>query len=108
MTPSIALLHPDLTHAVVGLRRAADQLERRREQTEQRVDDLLDGGWSGAAASSYREGWAEWRAGCAEVIGALSTMADLVVAAGADLDAADVSSRDAHGVVSGRLAERLG
>lgn len=108
MTPTtVALSHPDLTQAVVGLRRAADQLERRRATTEHQVDVLLDGGWSGAAAASYREGWEDWRTGCAEVIGALSTMADLVDTARADLDAADVSSRDAHGAVSARLAERL-
>ena len=105
---TITMSHPDLAQAVVGLRRAADHLERRRGQAERQVDTLLDGGWSGAAASSYLEGWREWRAGCAEVIGALGTMADLVVAAGADLDVADEASSDAHGILSARLAERLG
>lgn len=104
---TITMSHPDLAQAVVGLRRVADHLERRREKAEHQVDTLLDGGWSGAAASSYLEGWQDWRAGCVDVIGALSTMADLAVAAGADLDVADIASSDAHGVVSARLAGRL-
>lgn len=105
---TITLSHPDLAQAVAGLRRVGDVLHRRRSITERQVDALLDGGWSGAAATAYLEGWQEWRAGCDEVLESLATMADLVVAAGVDLDTADVGVRDVHESLTGRLVERLG
>jgi WXG100 family type VII secretion target len=105
---TILLSHPDLARAVAGLRLAGDALEQRRESVEAQVECLLDGGWAGSAAASYREGWEEWRAGCREVLAALEQMADLVVAAGDGLDAADSGARDACTVLAGRLQERLG
>lgn len=105
---TIHLSHPDLAQTVGALRRTSDSLEQSRASTERQVDCLLDGGWSGAAAAAYGEGWQEWRAGCREVLASLAVMIDLVVAAGADLDTADVTSRDVHEALQGRVAERLG
>ena len=105
---TIHLSHPDLSRAVGGLRRTADALQRRRSSVEQQVERLLDGGWSGVAASAYREGWEEWRVGCREGLASLETMADLVLAAGADLHGADAGARDACSSLSARLEARLG
>jgi uncharacterized protein YukE len=45
---------------------------------------LLDGGWSGRAATAYVRGWEEWRAGCDQVLAALSSMAELIAACHAE------------------------
>ena len=104
---TIVVSHPDLAQAVAGLRRTAERLHDRRRTTEQQVDLLMDGGWSGAAATAYLEGWQAWRAGCVEVLGSLEAMAGLVVAAGVDLDSADMGARDASDAIT-RIVERLG
>lgn len=105
--PAIQLSHPDLADTVAALHRVSDDLERRRRVTERQVDLLLDGGWSGRAASAYLEGWEEWRSGCADVLGALRTMTTLMLEAGAELDGADDAARGALASVT-RLVERLG
>ncbi|CAN5170391.1 hypothetical protein BH09ACT12_BH09ACT12_16100 [soil metagenome] len=106
--PSVQLRHPDLTATVAELHRVGEALDHRRAVAERQVDALLDGGWSGAAARAYLEGWDGWRSGCAEVLTALRTMTDLIVAAGAELDTADDGACTALATLTGRLVERLG
>lgn len=84
MTLDLELDHAELITTVAELRFVASALEARRRRTDLAVDVLLDGGWSGRAASAYLEGWEEWRAGCDQVLAALATMAELVDAAHAD------------------------
>ena len=105
--PAIQLSHPDLADTVAALHRVSDDLERRRHLTERQVDLLLDGAWSGVASRAYLEGWEEWRSGCAEVLGALRTMATLMVETGAEIDGADDAARGVLVSVT-RLVERLG
>lgn len=106
--PLLQLSHPDLAATVAALQRVSDDLERRRRVTERQVDVLLDGGWSGAAARSYLEGWEEWRLGCDEVLGALRSLTALILDAGAEADGADDSARTALVSLTRRLVERLG
>ena len=81
---TLDLVHADLTSTVAELRDVASALEAQRRRAGLAVDALLDGGWAGRAAAAYREGWEEWRVGCAQVLAALSDMADLVGVCHAD------------------------
>ncbi|WP_300400047.1 WXG100 family type VII secretion target [Nocardioides sp.] len=103
---TINLIHADLAEAVAALSQVAERLEDRRAATEQQVDTLAER-WSGAAATTYVEGWEEWRSGSREVTQALRAMADLIVTAGRDLGEADESSRTASAALAGRVADRL-
>lgn len=76
--------------AVADVRRAADQLGEDRDRVARRVDALLDGGWTGAAASAYAEGWADWKRSADAVLAGLATMADLLEATHADVTATDL------------------
>ncbi len=109
MTHSRTLLlsHPDLADTVTLLRRVGADLDRQREVVARQVDSLLDGGWSGAAAHAYREGWEVWHAGCVEVLAALHTMTDLMVEAGGELDATDDGVRAALSTLTAQLSARL-
>lgn len=106
-SPCTQLSQHDLVVTVAELRRISDDLDRQRATCERAVDLLLDGGWTGAAARGYLEGWEEWRAGSAEVLSGLRTMAELILRAGADLAEADAGSRDLLTSLTARLGERL-
>lgn len=92
---TINLIDPDLIDTVAVLRRTADALDAERRATDRQVDALLDGGWAGAAARAYVEGWESWRAGCDELLAALHTMASLIASARADLVVQDGLASDA-------------
>ncbi len=81
---TIELVHHDILATVAELRDVASALEADRRRTDLAVDVLLDGGWSGRAAAAYLEGWEEWRAGCDQVLAALSSMAELIACSHAD------------------------
>ena len=84
-TVTIRLDHHAHLDAVTGLHASADRLAQHQRTVSRDVETLLDGGWCGGAASSYREAWEQWEAGGADVVAALATMADLVAAARVDL-----------------------
>lgn len=90
--------------AVADVRRTAEQLASDRDRVARRVDGLLDGGWTGAAATAYAEGWADWKRSAEAVLDGLATMADLLDAAHADVTSTDLSS----GSGLDRLTARLG
>lgn len=81
---TIELVHHDLLTTVAELRDVASALETERRRTDLAVDVLLDGGWSGRAASAFLEGWEEWRTGCDQVLAALASMAELIACSHAD------------------------
>ena len=89
---------------VTQVEAAAARLRHDRDAASHQVDALLEGGWRGAAADAYAEGWAEWHAGAEQVLAGLETMTRL-------LDAVEVSfigSDDGVGSVVDRIAARLG
>lgn len=90
--------------AVADVRAAAERLRDDRDRVAREVDGLLDGGWSGAAASAYAEGWADWKRAADTVLHGLAAMGGLLDAAHADLTRGDVSSGDSLT----RLTARLG
>jgi len=90
--------------AVADVRRTAEQLGHDRDRIARRVEDLLDGGWSGAAATAYAEGWDDWQRSASVLVAGLAAMADLLDAAYVDVTETDVGS----GAGLDRLTKRLG
>lgn len=89
---------------VAQIEAAATRLRGDRDQVSARVETLLDGGWRGAAATSYGAGWAEWRDGADHVLAGLETMVGLLRAVDVDF-----GERDLGAVTSvARLRDRLG
>src|SRR4051794_40215653 len=101
---TISVDHPAFRSAVAEVRHAADRLRGDRDRVTRCVDGLLDGGWTGAAAAAYADGWDDWKRSAEAVLRGLDTMAVLLDAAHADLETVDLGSASA---VS-RLLERLG
>lgn len=95
--------HTAFRDTVADLHDAAGRLTASRDRAARSVDGLL-GTWRGAAATTYAEGWEEWRAGAAQVLDGLVTVAALLDATSADLASVDESS----GGSLDRLAARLG
>ncbi len=100
----ITLDHTAFCVAVADVRRAADQLRADRARVAREVDALLDGSWTGPAASAYAEGWADWKTAADTVLHGLTTMGELLDAAHERLSESDSSS----GSSLDRLAVRLG
>ncbi|WP_036506562.1 WXG100 family type VII secretion target [Nocardioides sp. URHA0020] len=96
--------HPAFRTAVAEVGTAAAQLRTDRDAVARHVDALLDGGWSGPAATAYAEAWREWCAGAEQVLDGLVTMARLLDAVHLDLTERDLGA----GSGLGRLAARLG
>ena len=100
----ITLDHTAFCVAVADVRRAADQLRIDRTRVAREVDALLDGSWTGPAASAYAEGWENWKAAADTVLHGLAAMGELLDAARVGLTESDSSS----GSAIDRLAVRLG
>lgn len=59
------------------------------------VEELLGGGWTGAAATAFAAGWQDWRTGSDDVLDALGRMAQLLAITARTYDGTDaVSSID--------------
>lgn len=58
------------------------------------MDSLLLGGWQGAAAEDFAQGWEHWLAGAKDALDALSTMGRLLDDTGRDYQSADTSAAD--------------
>ena len=101
---TIEVDHQAFRTGVADVRRGADDLHATRDGIRRDVESLLDGGWTGVAAESFAEGWADWRAGADAVLEALTTMGRLLEAVHADLTERDL---DALSHLD-RLTARLG
>lgn len=100
----VCLEHPAFRAAVTDVAAAADRLRTDRDRVTRHVDVLLDGGWSGAAATAYAEGWADWCAGAERVLDGLGTMGRLLDAVHLDLTERDLGAQSGLA----RLTARLG
>ncbi|WP_162249823.1 MULTISPECIES: WXG100 family type VII secretion target [unclassified Nocardioides] len=89
---------------VTELGAIAARLHADRDRASRQVETLLDGGWSGAAATAYDEGWADWQAGADRVLDGLEAMTDLLRGVERSFVTTD---RDGAAAV-GRLTARLG
>lgn len=101
---TIALDHSAFDVGVADVRAASLDLDERRRRLDRDVGGLLDGAWSGAAATAFGEAWTEWCHGADEVAAALAGLADLLDATHADLEQQDAASV----VRAALLAARLG
>jgi WXG100 family type VII secretion target len=99
----ITLDHTAFRAAVADVHTAADRLRDDRDRVAREVDGLLDGGWSGAAASAYAAGWDDWKQAAERVLAGLDTMGRLLEAAHADLARSDESSGGSLAHLTARL-----
>jgi WXG100 family type VII secretion target len=104
----LALDHPTFQAAIADVRRAAAQLRDARDRTARQVDDLIERGWRGTAASAYAEGWVEWKQAADSVLRGLTAMGDLLEATHADLLRSDLGARTSLDRISARIIARLG
>ena len=86
------------------VRAAVTVLDETERGAARDVDRLLDGGWTGAAASSFAAAWEKWLAGAADVRVTLESIADSLTFARRELDLADLGPVAA----THRIHERLG
>lgn len=92
-----------LTEAVSGVRRALDSMDATRCRAADQVSKVLDGGWSGRAASAFADAWQDWLDGASVVSRGLAELAEAMAAVDRDLRATDLAA--AH--QSSALVERL-
>lgn len=90
--------------SLVDIDRVAADLREQRARAVRDVTSLLDGGWSGRAASAFASGWADWLGAADEVLDALDALAEQVRLAHTDL----LSCDDRVGRDVSALASRLG
>jgi WXG100 family type VII secretion target len=103
MALGITASHDAFVLAYAGVEAAAGRLRSDRDRVSARVETLLDGGWSGAAASAYAEGWAVWRDGADQVLAALETMAGLLRSADIDFVETDRAAESSVALIAARL-----
>lgn len=100
----VCLEHPAFRAAVADVAAASERLRTDRDRVARQVGVLLDGGWSGTAATAYAEGWSDWCTGAERVLDGLVAMGRLLDAVHLDLTEHDVGSQ--AGLT--RLMARLG
>jgi WXG100 family type VII secretion target len=100
----VLLGHHEFSLGIERVRAAVLQLDETERRAARDVDRLLDGGWTGAAASAFAAAWEDWLAGAADVRVALGSIAESLVVVRRELDLADLGSVAA----TDRIRERLG
>jgi WXG100 family type VII secretion target len=101
---TIRVEHDTFEAVLVDVRRAAGDLAETRARAVGEVQALLDGGWSGAASTSFAEGWSDWSAAADDVADGLHDLVEAMSLARQRLDVADVQVQDSMS----RLTQRLG
>ncbi len=104
---SIQVEHAEFRAAVNDVHEAGVALRHARDGIHREVDALLDVGWTGAAARSYADGWADWRAASDTVLEGLLTIGRLLDAVHADLTERDLDADSSLDPIAERLADRL-
>jgi len=105
---TLELDHQIFDAAVADVRTGADTFHGARQRVSREVDALLDGDWTGVAADSFADGWADWRAAAADVLDGLVAIGQLLDATHADLAGRDVDSQAALDRVARQISARLG
>ena len=109
---TIQIDHAELRGTTADVRVGADSLRATSDDIHLDVEALLDAGWTGTAAESYADAWADWRSGADRVLDALTSMADLLEAVHVDLTERDLDAAvavdDVRHHVPTRITERLG
>ena len=105
---TIQIDHAAFRTGTADVRAGAESLRATCDDLHRDVAALLDGGWTGAAARSYADAWADWRHGADEVLAALAAMARLLDAVHIDLSDRDVDIGVDVGDIATRITGRLG
>lgn len=105
---TIHLVHAAMRTAIGDVTRARDLLADQRVRADQRMSGFLGGGWTGAAADSFADAWADWKVAADRVEGGLDAMQQLLDAAHRDLTVQDDDSQRALDQISQRIVDRLG
>jgi WXG100 family type VII secretion target len=100
----VLLGHHELEVGIGRVRAAVTALDETERRAARDVGRLLDGGWTGAAASAFAAAWDEWLAGASDVREALGSIAESLVVVRRELELADLGSV----VATDRIRERLG
>jgi WXG100 family type VII secretion target len=105
---NIQLTHEAFRRATHHVRAGCGQLKTDRDRVDREVDSLLQAGWTGIAADSFIEGWADWRVAAQEVLDGLVAMGQLLSAAHQDFIESDADSQTRLDQVAARIVQRLG
>ena len=92
-----------LTDAVAGVRRALDSVDATRCRAAEQVERVLDGGWSGRAATSFADAWQDWLDGAAVVSRGLADLGEAMAVVDRDLRGSDLAAAQQSATVAGRL-----
>lgn len=104
----IHVTHAAFAEAIRDVRDAASRLHSDRDRIDDRVSSYLGSGWTGIAADSFVEAWAEWKTGATDVLEGLVAMGELLDATQKDFTQQDDASEQAMNQIAGRIIDRLG
>lgn len=104
----IHVTHAAFAEAIRDVRDAASRLHSDRDRIDDRVSSYLGSGWTGIAADSFVEAWAEWKTGATDVLEGLVAMGELLDATQKDFTQQDDASEQAMNQIAGRITDRLG
>ena len=104
---TIGVSHHAFRTAISDLTDGVAHVRASRDRIGEQVQRLLDGGWTGDAADSFAQGWADWGLAAGEVLDGLVTMGALLEAVHLDLQQQDESSQLQLDGLAGRIIERL-
>lgn len=100
----VALDHAEFHASVASLHSACDAVATARSTARASVASLLDSSWTGAAASAFAEGWADWLAASAVLTSELDATATVLARIHGALTSVDDEASSSVSL----LAERLG
>jgi WXG100 family type VII secretion target len=83
----------DLQACGAMLARLSEEIRAELTTVGSEVDGLLSGGWRGAVADGFAQGWQEWQTGAHEVLHALATMGRLLGTSGVHYDMSDADAK---------------
>ena len=104
----VNLTHAAFAQAIRDVQDAASRLHRDRDRIDERVSGYLGSGWTGVAADSFGEAWAEWKTGATDVLEGLVAMGELLNATQKDFIQQDDASEQAMKQIAARIVDRLG
>ena len=104
----VNVMHEAFAQAISDVQEAAGRLHHDRDRIDDRVSGYLGSGWTGIAADSFIEAWAEWKVGATDVLEGLVAMGELLEATHKDFLQQDEASEQAMNRIAARIVDRLG
>ena len=104
----VNVMHGAFAQAISDVQEAAGRLHHDRDRIDDRVSGYLGSGWTGIAADSFIEAWAEWKVGATDVLEGLVAMGELLEATHKDFLQQDEASEQAMNRIAARIVDRLG